>query len=249
MKRILTVIVLGVLVAIPCLGQAMQGKPADSMPSVDQIVAKYIDALGGKAALEKINSRMQKGSLDIPAMGAGGPMEIYEKAPNKTLTVINIAGFGAIQEGFDGTVAWAQDPQSGLREKSGVELTDAKLDAEFYKPLKIKELYPTLTLKGKEKIGDKDAYVVEAKPAAGSPEKWYFDTQTGLLVRQDTERESPQGKVPIETYLEDYKAVDGVKVPHTVRIANPQFSVTVQITEIKTNVAIEDSKFAKPSGQ
>lgn len=246
MKRTITIILLGILVAIPCLAQATQTKPAESLPNIDQIIAKYVDALGGKAALEKITSRTQKGTFEIPAMGAGGSMEGYEKAPNKSLMIIEIAGFGTIQQGFDGTVAWSQDPQTGLREKTGGELNDAKLDAELYKPLKMKELYPTMIVKSKEKVGDKEAYLVEAKPAAGSPEKWYFDTQTGLLIRQDTERESPNGREMSEIYLENYKDVDGVKVPHTVRIVTPQFSITLQTTEVKQNVPIDDAKFAKP---
>jgi hypothetical protein len=246
MKRTITIILLGILVAIPCLAQAPQTKPAESLPSVDQILTKYVEALGGKAALEKVTSRMQKGSLDIPAMGVGGPMETYEKAPNKSLTVIEISGFGTIQEGFDGTVAWAQDPQSGLREKTGSELIDTKLDSDIQKPLKLKQLYPTLTVTGKAKVGDKETYVVEAKPAAGTPEKWYFDVQTGLMIRLDTERESPQGKVPVENYMEDFRDVEGIKIPYILKITNPQFSVTVKVTEVKLNVPVDDAKFAKP---
>lgn len=240
---------LSVLVAIPCLAQATQTKPAGSLPTTDQIIAKYVEALGGKAAIEKVTSRVQKGTFEIPAMGVAGSTEVYEKAPNKTMSVIDIPGYGTVQQGFDGAVAWSQDPQSGLREKSGVELIDAKLDAEMYKPLKAKELYPTLTVVGKEKVGEKEAYVVDAKPAAGSPEKWYFDTQTGLMIRQDSEREGPNGREKTEVYLENYKDVEGIKLPHTVRIVTPQMSMVLQTTEVKQNVPVEDTKFAKPKGQ
>ena len=103
--------------------------------------------------------------------------------------------------------------------------------------------------KGKQKVGDREAYVIVATPAAGSPEKWYFDTQTGLLIRTDSERESPEGKVPVEAYLEDYKEIDGVKLPFTLRQVLPAFSIIIKISEVKHNVPIEDSKFDKPSGQ
>lgn len=249
MKRIVTVIVLGVLVAIPCLGQAMQGKPAEGMPTVDQIIAKYIDALGGKAAIEKVNSRVQKGTLEIPAAGVGGTFEAFQKAPNKSIFIANIAGFGVVQEGYDGTVAWAQDPQSGLREKTGGELADTKRDSNFHRDLMLKEIYPTMTVKGKEKVGDKEAYVVEAKPADGNAEKWYFDVQSGLLTRSDTERESPMGKAMVESYFENYKDVDGIKIPSTLRQVTPSFTIVIQFTETKHNVPIEDTKFVKPSGQ
>jgi hypothetical protein len=106
-----------------------------------------------------------------------------------------------------------------------------------------------MTVKGKEKVGDKEAYVIEAKPAEGSVEKWYFDTQTGLLIRQDAERETPQGKVPSETYMDNYKEVDGVKLPHSVRIVNPMFTLEMKMEEIKHNVAVDDAKFNKPAAK
>jgi hypothetical protein len=227
----------------------MEAKPADGLPTADQIIEKYVQALGGKAAIEKLNSRSSKASFEIPAMGASGTVEAYEKAPNKTVAIITIPGFGVIREAYDGKVGWAEDPTMGLREKSGGELADARLEAEFYKPIKLKQLFPTMTVKGKEKVGDKEAYVIEAKPAEGSVEKWYFDTQTGLLIRQDAERETPQGKVPSETYMDNYKEVDGVKLPHSVRIVNPMFTLEMKMEEIKHNVAVDDAKFNKPAAK
>ena len=115
-----------------------------------------MQTLGGKAAFEKITSTASKGTFEIPAFGATGSAEVWEKAPNKTALKLDIPGFGVVLEGFNGTVAWSQDPQSGLREKTGAELAATKLDADFYKPLRLKQLYPKITLKGKEKVGDKD---------------------------------------------------------------------------------------------
>src|SRR5262249_1329514 len=129
-------------------------KATVALPSADQIIDKYVQAIGGKAAIEKQTSRVSKGSFELPAFGASGTAEICEKGPNKTLAVINVAGFGVVQEGFDGKVAWFQDPQNGLREKTGAELAAAKLDAELQKPIKIKQLYPKLAVKGKDKVGD-----------------------------------------------------------------------------------------------
>jgi hypothetical protein len=237
------------MAAISVAAQSKDAKPADgAMPTVDQIIDKYVQALGGKAAIEKINSRVTKGALDI-SIGASGTAEIYEKAPNKSLALIDIAGFGLVREGYNGTVAWTDNPQSGMREKSGVELADTKLDSEFYKPIKIKALYPKMELQSKQKVGEREAYVIMATPAQGSPEKWFFDTQTGLLIRTDAERESPEGKVPVETHIEDYREVDGVKLPHTIRQVLPAFSITIKVNEIKHNVPIEDAKFDKPASQ
>ena len=219
---------------------------AGALPTVDQIIDKYVQAIGGKAAIEKQTSRVSKGTFEIPAVGAGGTAEIFEKAPNKSAAVINIEGFGMVLEGFDGKIAWAQDPQSGLREKAGAELGAAKIDAEFHKWSKIKQLYPKIVVKGKDKVADRDVYVVEATPAESSAETWYFDAQNGLLVRQDSEREGPQGKQSVQIFLEDYKEFDGVKLPMTIRQVTSAFTLTIKISDVKHNVPIDDAKFVKP---
>ncbi|HJQ70398.1 MAG TPA: hypothetical protein VKA70_15580 [Blastocatellia bacterium] len=249
MKRIMTVILLSLGLAVASYAQEAKPKPAEGLPTADQIIEKYVQAMGGKAAMEKLNSRVTKGSFDIPAMGAGGTLEIYEKAPNKTIAIITIPGFGVIREAYDGKVAWSEDPATGMREKSGIELADARLEAEFHRATKLKQLFPTMTVKGKEKVGEKEAYVIEAKPAEGSAEKWYFDTQSGLLIRQDAERETPQGKMPVEVYLDDYKEVDGVKIPHSLRQTTPMYTINIKSEEVKHNVPVDDAKFAKPAAK
>lgn len=140
MRQILQVSVILIVGAL-CAGaqnpQQTQSKPAEappaveSLPTADHILAAYVDALGGKAAIEKITSRLTKGTFEIPAMGAAGDFENYAKTPNKTILTFTLPGFGIFQQGFDGTVAWAQDPTSGLRELTGVELAAVKLDADF----------------------------------------------------------------------------------------------------------------------
>ena len=258
MKRTLMITSLCVIATLPAFAQTAPQKSdtkapaaakADAMPSVDQILDKYVQALGGKAAIEKVTSTVVTGTFELPAMSMSGPMEIYAKAPNKNAVIINLAGFGVVQSGFNGAIGWSQDPQSGLREMAGAELADAKRDAEFYRDIKLKQLYPKMTLTGKEKVGERDAYVIEATPADGKPEKMYFDTQTGLLLRLDNDRESPQGSAHVETYFEDYKETGGVKMPFTIKIVRPEISFTLKTTEVKQNVPIDDAKFNKPAAQ
>lgn len=254
MKRILLITFLGLAIAVVAVAQGGQQKPNDAkpaakLPSIDQILDKYVQAIGGKAAVEKQTSRVAKGSFEIPAFGASGTADIYAKAPNKSASIINVAGFGVVQEAFDGKTAWAVDPQNGLREKTGAELASTKLDAEFHKSIKLRELYPKMVVKGTEKVGDKEAYVVEATPAESSVETWYFDTQSGLILREDSEREGPQGKQAIQVFLEDYKDVDGVKMPFSIRQVTPAFTLTIKMEEIKINVPVEDAKFNKPAAQ
>jgi zinc protease len=222
---------------------------AAALPTVEVVFDNYVKAVGGKEAIEKITSRSMKGSFDLEAFGvAGAPVEMIAKAPNKSAMKIDITGFGVVNRVFDGASGWASDPMSGLRELSGLELAQMKRGSDFYQELNFKKHYTKTEVKGKEKVGSYETYVVEATPTEGSPEKLYFDVNTNLLVRHDAEAESPQGKLLMETYMEDYRVVDGVKVPHTVKQVNPAMTIVIKITEVKNNVEIDDAKFNKPSG-
>jgi hypothetical protein len=123
-----------------------------------------------------------------------------------------------------------------------------KRGADFYQELNYKKNYAKMEVKGKEKVGSYETYVIEATPAEGSPEKLYFDVNTGLLVRHDAEAETPQGKQVMETYREDFKVVDGIQIPHTTKQVSPAVTFVIKITEVKNNVEIDSAKFNKPSG-
>lgn len=231
---------------------AVNIKPAETktiaakMPTVQEILAKYVAAIGGKEANEKIKSRVSKGTIEISPMGIKGTVESYAVAPNKSLNKLSLAGIGDILEGFDGTTAWQINPLQGNRDKQGDELAQTRLANDFYRDTNLEKLYPKMELKGTEKVGASDAYVIVATPVNLEPETFYFDTKTGLLVREDVTAVSPEGKVPSKTFFEDMREVDGVKAPFKIRTVLPQFEVIVTMSEVKQNVAVEDAKFTKP---
>ena len=107
-----------------------------------------------------------------------------------------------------------------------------------------------MSLKGTQKVDDREAYAIEAIPTAGNPETMYFDTQTGLLLRRDTISAGLQGdKVRRETYLDDYKAVNGCQIPFTTSTIypdNPNLNLILRFNEVQVNVSLPDSAFDKP---
>lgn len=216
------------------------------MPTVQEILAKYAQAIGGKTANEKIKSRMTKGTVEFAPMGIKGTIETYSAAPNKTIARLTLAGIGEITEAFDGTIAWTVNPMQGNRDKAGAELAQAKLTGDFYRETNLAKLYPKMELKGTEKVGEADAYVVVGTPVDLPSETFYFDTKSGLLVRRDATTISPEGNVSSKTFFEDYREVDGVKVPFKMRATTPQIEIVMIFTEVKNNVPVEDAKFAKP---
>jgi hypothetical protein len=242
MKRVVSLIVaIGVLLSVRGFAQ-----PQTGLPSVDQILEKYITALGGRAAIEKITSRVAKGTLEIPNVNMSGSIEVSEKAPDKSLAVLDLPGVGRAREGADASGAWADDPQTGLRDKTGSELADAKRGAIFNSELKMKTIYKTLEVTGRETVGGRPAYVVLATPAEGSATRMFFDAETGLVVRQAATRDTPVGPIDVDVYLEDYRDVEGIKQPFTIRQVTSTFTLVIRLSEIKHNVALDDALFKKP---
>ena len=222
---------------------------AAALPTADQVLDHYVQAIGGRAAWLKLNSRVSKGTIEIPAMNnLSGTVEIHEKAPNSMLAVINLGG-AAFEQGFDGKIAWSDNPQSGLRELSGGELDDARHEANFYHALDLRKNYTKLTVSGIERVNEHDTFAVEATRAEGAPDKMYFDMQTGLLVRSVNQRYTPDGVTEFTADVDDYTEVDGVKLPFTVRQTGASATFVIRFTEIHHNLQLTDSQFAKPPAE
>lgn len=228
--------------------KAADAKPAITakLPTVKEILDKYVAALGGRAANERIKSRVTKGTFELAPMGIKGTMETYSAAPGKSYSKTNLQGVGEIIEGFDGTTAWSMNPIQGNRDKTGDELIQSKLINNFYREINLDKLYSKMEVNRAEKLGDRDVYVVTATATGLDPETFYFDKQTGLIVRADSVLVSPEGKMAAQTFYEDVREIDGIKLPFKMRLVLPQFEAVTTITEIKHNVPVEDGKFTKP---
>jgi len=242
MKLVSAVMLTGSVLSFSTLAQV------PGAPSADQIVAHYIEAIGGKSAIEKVTSRIMKGTVDNSDDGTTSPAEIYAKAPNKYLAVIDVPNAGASLAGWNGEMGWSKDPDSGVHEMGKPDLPAARRDHEFYRELKLREIFPKMTVSGKTKVDERDAYVVEAAAMDGSIEKLYFDAQSGLLVRRDFERVNiDDGIILYEVDYDDYKDVEGIRTPFTITRKTPDYSLTYRFKEVKYNVPIDDVKFNKPA--
>ncbi|HJS23221.1 MAG TPA: c-type cytochrome, partial [Pyrinomonadaceae bacterium] len=233
-------------VSIPVVGQNLWAPnpsptPAASLPSVKQILDRYVQALGGAEALTKITSRSAKGSR-IGADGVLVPEEVHQKAPDKILTVTSYPNV-VFSNGFNGTAAWAHSSREGATPLPEQLLVQIKRDAVFYKELKTGELYSSLTVLGRGSVRDAEAYVIQATPVNGAVEKLFFDVATGLLVRRYTESDTPLGKLPLQMDYEDYREIDGIKQPFLIHWSMPGRIWGRKIDEIKQNVQLDDARF------
>jgi len=243
MKAFYCRILQGILLA---LLSAARG--ADNPPSVDSILDKFIEASGGKAAMEKIKSRTIKGDLEL--MGSTSDWVLEAKAPNKQFSGFDNPTLGTVADGFDGTIAWSKN-QSGVRVKEGEELAKTKRDSEFYRYLNLRKQYPDLGYKGTDKVDGEEVHILESKPSASSTERFSFSTKSNLLIRQESEFEGPQGKVGVTVRLTDFRPVDGIKYAHSlkfrIRAGEQELEFAIKVKEVKHNVTIEDAKFSKPT--
>ncbi len=229
-------------------GTAAQAPPIT--PTVDQILDKYVQALGGKEAIQKPSTCVMKGSITTPATGEAGSIEVYRKAPNKQVIVIDLASNGGpTPQGYSGSAAWYVDPDDGPQDMDPAGAAAMKFQSEFYRDIRLKELYSRFAFGGTAKVGGRDAYVIEATRQDGGPEKMYFDTTSGLMVRNDTPYVTPDGESTMQSTFEDFQPVDGIQVAFTVRQTTPDFDYVIRYKDIRYNVAIDDKNFEKPAKQ
>lgn len=218
-------------------------KPA-ALPSTDEVVARYIRAVGGEAAIERLKTRVSRGAETTtnrmtPAQTL--PIEIIQAAPDKLLIIRNNPR-GATAEGFDGSKGWTKE-LGGQREMAGKELAVTKREADFFRYLKIRESYPQMRVLGREKIGDREVYVVGATSREDDREKLYFDVESGLLIRKYAAFKTAFGSIPEVTDFDDYREVNGVRLPFRITWSRPPFGFVRRFTEIRLNVLVDDNKF------
>lgn len=228
----------------PAPASSTSESPAAAIPTADQIVEKYAQALGGSAAISKITTRMDKGTVEIPARNLHSSIEIFRKAPDKVLTVFH-SPHGDTEQGYDGTIAWEQEHEK-VEELTGDELARVKEAAAMNIGLDLAKTYARLEVGKPEKVGGRDANCVTGYRSSGGSDSLCFDAQTGLLLRISTLLESPLGSLPQETDFEDYRAVNGVQVPFTVRVVHADVTMIYKWEQIEANVPLDDTRFEKP---
>jgi outer membrane lipoprotein-sorting protein len=230
--------------------------PSALAQTADEIIEKYLTALGGRAALGKLTSRSTTGTMTLSTPGGdvSGPIETLNQRPNKTRTLINLdltslgAGQMVLDQRFNGTSGYALDSMRGNRDITGGQLENMK-GAAFPNPfLDYKARGDTVELGGKEKVGEREVYVLILKPKSGSASRHSIDAESYLPIKVVVKVELPEvGEVEQTTEFADYREVDGVKIPFTVKGTSAVQSFTVTITKVEHNKKIDEALFSKPA--
>jgi outer membrane lipoprotein-sorting protein len=174
------------------------------------------------------------------------PIDIYSKAPDMRISYTHTPDGDSITA-FDGHEGWLAAPKRPVREMHGPDVDAAAMDADLQFAAHLKSMFSGAKVVGVEKIDGHEAYVVVGQREGKTPLRLYFDVKSGLLVRLLRVGETPLGRLPTQIDYADYRAAGGVKIPYKWTLARPGGRFTIQVSEVKENVAVEDGKFVKPA--
>jgi hypothetical protein len=221
-------------------------KPGDEkpvLPDAGQLLDKYLAAVGGADALQKITSRVQKGSLTAFG-GQHFPLDVLSKAPDKRVSTMHLKDGDSVT-GFNGHQGWLSVP-GRVHMMSAAESDAARVDADLYFPAHIKTLYQKFRVEPGEKIDGHDTYLVIGRSEGQPPIRLYLDQQSGLLLRLVRYAETPLGRNPTQVDYADYRNTDGVKIAFRWTLARPGNRFTIQVEQVQQNVPVDDAKFVAP---
>jgi photosynthetic reaction center cytochrome c subunit len=219
--------------------------PDGQAPTVDQILEKYVAAIGGADAMKKVTSRVMTGK--ILAGGSETPIEVITKAPNMRVSITHNSTVDSFTA-FDGTAGWLGSTGHAAREMSAAESAAAGLDAEFYLGLRLKELFPQLRRGRPETVAGAECEILNGTATGRPAVRLYFDKNSGLLMRMVRYADTPMGRNPTQIDYADYRDAGGVKIPFRWTLSRPNARFTIQIAEVKSNAPVDDGRFAKPAG-
>ena len=222
---------------------------AAGAPSVDQILDKYIQALGGAQRLASLTSLVARGTYQGFDDPEKRPLEMYAKAPDER-TVIVQTGNGPSTTTYDGHSGWIAAPDADqpmpVMTLTGGDLQGARLDAILPFPAELKQAFSQWRVGFPANINDHDVQVVQGGNPGESPVKFYFDQQSGLLVRVLRYTNLPVGLNPTQVDYADYRDVSGVKLPFRWTVTWTDGRSVTELTQVQPNAAIDAAKFSKP---
>jgi hypothetical protein len=225
---------------------------AEGEPTADKILDDYLTAMGGAQKLATLKSYVVTGKSEgYGGLGGGGQFDIYAQAPDHRgmwITYPEHPERGMSAWTYDGKEGWISSPR-GLfpqYQLNGNDLGGARLDAVLAFPGSIKTDFTNWKVGQEDTIGDRDVYVLQGGSPATVLVTFYFDKKTHLLIRYVRYTPSPVGRISIQSEFDDYRDVNGIKFPYKYNFLWLDGRFSAVISDVKVNVPIQASKFAKP---
>ena len=223
-------------------GSAKEARePQLSLPNARTIVDRFVTVMGGEAAFARVTSIHATGRITIPQQGISGTADLLTARPNKSLLVVEIAGLGRIETGYDGKVGWNIDPQSGPMLATGDELTEMTETSWFDAPLRPSDHIREMATVDKTDFDTHQAYKVKVVYPSGREEFAYFDVETGLDLGREGKQATRMGSLPSTEIFRDYKLFGDVKQATTIVVRVLGIEQVVQIDTCVYNTVAPDA--------
>lgn len=216
------------------------------LPALKQILDRNAEVMGGSAAWSRLTSQQMTGVYQNEDGSRYLRVEILAKSPNKSLYKFTSSDDTVFRDVCDGKSAWIEDPRGGYHEFTGAALASHLRRSEFLDRGKVLLLAAAGKVTGTAKVGPYLTYTVEYTAQKNVDSKIYFDSDTGYIIRTEDVISTPDGSFQIRMDFADYRAVDGMKFPFRMRITEPGAVSFIRLTQLRNNVAIDDSAFLKP---
>ncbi|HVW07122.1 MAG TPA: hypothetical protein VHC90_00990 [Bryobacteraceae bacterium] len=216
------------------------------VPSGETLIQRCIDKEGGAKAMDRAQTVVMSGTVEIVGRNIAGPFEIDQQG-EKSYTKVDLPGIGKVEEGFDGTTAWESNLLQGTRIKEGDELEATRRASRVSILGDWKDYYKSAITKGEADVNGKPAWQVEMTPTKGSSvEEFYFDRESGLLVKMTQTLPTSLGDIPVEMGLGDYRPIDGILTPFTMSQSAMGQNMAFHIDKVSYSAKIPSATFDLP---
>lgn len=220
---------------------------AKALPAAEDLLAKALQASGGKERFESIESFHQEGQISIPGQNIAGEARVWWKNGD-FYTEHQMVGIGLIQAGKQGDVVWSRDPIHGLRQLEGREAEQAQWEGSLSLVADWDKHFGQARTTAERIVDGRKVYDVTLSNEGGAAIVMGFDAETGLQVQQSFTNATPGGDIPVTLTFEDYREVDGVRLSHRQVIEMSLARLIQDVTKIEFGVAVDESRFAMPRG-
>jgi hypothetical protein len=186
---------------------------AQELPPAEQLVQRYVQAIGGRDAVLAQRTSRTRGTFAMPAAGLSGELEVVMAPPGRMSTTVEIPGLGTIRSGYDGTVGWSVDPMMGARLMTGAELDALREQANPLMAVRDASLFRGMETVRRHEMGGQPCWEVRATTVGGREILDCYHVETGLLVAQTSTSESPMGSMQATNHFSEYREFGGVLLP------------------------------------
>lgn len=233
MIRIVRASLLGAI-ALCTVALAPTPGTAQDLPPAQEIIDRYVEAIGGREAAVAAVSTRSTGSLSMPAMGVSGDMEIVSSAEGALTMRVTIPGMGDMLSGYTGEVGWSMDPMTGPRLLEGGELDAMREQAEPLYAVRDGSLFESYETTGENSYDDEACWEIHYVWKSGREVTECYSKDTGLVIAQSSAQETPMGVIDVLSRLTNYEQFGDLLVATRVSQSMMGQEQIIEIDDIQT---------------